>query len=109
MYMFYYLFVDTTHETEEEIGEGVTRTTRGITCGKGARQVMKASKKKLPLEFNFQMMRVVCQNDSSFMHECAYILRTNCSLQYNEWRHVPNADRTPLRHKLTVSFFYNLL
>ncbi|KAI7746884.1 hypothetical protein M8C21_032176, partial [Ambrosia artemisiifolia] len=27
---------DTTHETEEEIGEGVTRTTRGITCGKGA-------------------------------------------------------------------------
>ncbi|KAI7755875.1 hypothetical protein M8C21_032314, partial [Ambrosia artemisiifolia] len=49
---------DTTHETEEEIGEGVTRTTRGITCGKGARRVMKASKKKLPLEFNFQMMRV---------------------------------------------------
>ncbi|KAI7726697.1 hypothetical protein M8C21_010973, partial [Ambrosia artemisiifolia] len=60
---------DTPPETEEEIGEGLTRTTRGITYGKRARQVMKDSKKKLPLEFNFQMMRVVCQKNSSFMHE----------------------------------------
>ncbi|KAI7728743.1 hypothetical protein M8C21_014582 [Ambrosia artemisiifolia] len=27
---------DTIHETGEEIGEGMTRPTRGITCGKGA-------------------------------------------------------------------------
>ncbi|KAI7749609.1 hypothetical protein M8C21_030122 [Ambrosia artemisiifolia] len=93
---------DTTHETEEEIGEGVTRLTRGITCGKGARNAMKESKKKLPLEFNFQMLRVVCQNDSSFMHECGYILRTNYSLQYKDWRLVTNAERTTLRHKLTT-------
>ncbi|KAI7727916.1 hypothetical protein M8C21_013244 [Ambrosia artemisiifolia] len=95
---------DTTHETGEEIGEGVTRPTRGITCGKGARNAMKVSKKKLPLEFNIQMLRVVCQNDSSFMHMCGYILRTNCSLQYKDWRLVPNVDRTTLRHKLTTLF-----
>lgn len=105
--MFFYLFADITHETEEEIGEGMTRTKRGITCSKGARKVVKASKKRLPLEFNFNTRRVICANDSSFMNECGYIVRTNCSFQYKEWRHVPTEVRMPLRHKLTVSFFYN--
>ncbi|XP_076921477.1 uncharacterized protein LOC143582895 [Bidens hawaiensis] len=94
---------DTVYETEEEIGNGVIRTKRGITCGKGAR-IMKASKKRLSVEFNFQMRRVVCENDSSFMYECGYILRNNCSLQYKEWRLVPNEVRLPLRHKLTTLF-----
>ncbi|KAI7728104.1 hypothetical protein M8C21_032979 [Ambrosia artemisiifolia] len=34
---------DTTHETDEQIVEGVTRPTHGITCGKGARNAMKVS------------------------------------------------------------------
>ncbi|KAL8251243.1 hypothetical protein R6Q59_034936 [Mikania micrantha] len=95
---------DTDFETEKEIGNGMTSIKRGITCGKGARKVMKASKKRLPVEFNFQTRRVISENESSFMYECGYILRNNCSLQYKEWRHVPNEVRLPLRHKLTTLF-----
>ncbi|KAJ0494212.1 hypothetical protein HanIR_Chr12g0594831 [Helianthus annuus] len=95
---------DTTYEPEEEIGDGMTCRKRGITCGKGARKAMKAAKKKLPVEFNFDAMEVICENALSFMHECGYILRNNCSLQYKEWRHVPIEVRLPLRHKLTTLF-----
>ncbi|KAD3336146.1 hypothetical protein E3N88_31665 [Mikania micrantha] len=95
---------DTDFEIEKEIGNGMTSIKRGITCGKGARKVMKASKKRLPVEFNFQTRRVVSENESSFMYECGYILRNNYSLQYKEWRHVPNEVRLPLRHKLTTLF-----
>ncbi|MFS7976301.1 hypothetical protein Hanom_Chr10g00890851 [Helianthus anomalus] len=77
---------------------------RCLTCGKGARKVMKASKKKLPVEFNFKAMQVICENPSSFMHEYGYILCNNCSLQYKVWRYVPNEVRLPLRHKLTTLF-----
>ncbi|KAI3732366.1 hypothetical protein L1987_63570 [Smallanthus sonchifolius] len=62
---------------------------------------MKESKKKLSVEFNFQVRRVISENESSFMHECDYILRNNCSLQDKEWRLVPNEVRLPLRHKQT--------
>ncbi|KAF5786235.1 hypothetical protein HanRHA438_Chr10g0450421 [Helianthus annuus] len=100
----FFLFIDTTYEPEEEICDSMTCRKRGITCGKGARKAMKAPKKKLPMEFNFNAMEVICENASSFMHECGYILRNNCSLQYKEWRHVPVEVRLPLRHKLTTLF-----
>ncbi|KAF5785277.1 hypothetical protein HanXRQr2_Chr10g0426741 [Helianthus annuus] len=98
----FYLFIDTTYEPEEEIGDTMTCRKHGITCGKGARKAMKAAKKKLPVEFNFKAMQVIFENASSFMHECGYILGNNCSLQYKEWRHVPNEARLPLHHKLTA-------
>ncbi|KAK9051006.1 hypothetical protein SSX86_027631 [Deinandra increscens subsp. villosa] len=94
----------TTCEAEKEVGNGMTSNKRGITCGKGARKVMKASKKRLLVEFNFEMRRVISENESSFMHECGYILRNNCSLQFKEWRHVPSDVRESLHHKLTTLF-----
>ncbi|KAJ0578621.1 hypothetical protein HanOQP8_Chr05g0195371 [Helianthus annuus] len=95
---------NTTYEPEEEIGDSMTCRKCGITCGRGAQKAMKVAKKKLPVEFNFNAMEVTCENASSFMHECGYILRNNCSLQYKEWRHVPIEVRLPLRHKLTTLF-----
>lgn len=68
---------------------------------------MEASKKRLQGEFNFQMRRVINENDSSFMHGCGYVLRNDSSLQYKEWRYVPNEVRFRLRHKLIVWLFYN--
>jgi hypothetical protein len=103
--MFLYLFVDMTiNDTEKDNGNSMIIKKRGGTCSKGARLIMKASKTRLPLEFNFQMRKVTSDNESSFMFECGYIVRKNCSLKYKEWRCVPNEDRLPLRHKLTVSF-----
>ncbi|KAL4585273.1 hypothetical protein LXL04_009889 [Taraxacum kok-saghyz] len=92
---------DTIFDTEQESGTGAKR---GITCGKGARKAMKASKKRLQVEFNFDARRVICDNKSSFTHECGYIVRKNCSLQYKEWRLVPMEVRLPLRYKLTTLF-----
>ncbi|KAK9066743.1 hypothetical protein SSX86_014066 [Deinandra increscens subsp. villosa] len=99
---------DTVYEAEQEVDNGLTRKKRGITCGKGARKIMKASKKRLLVEFNFEMRRVISENESSFMHECGYILRKNCSLQYKEWRHVPSEDKLSLRHKLTTLFEFDV-
>lgn len=100
------MLVDTVFETEQESGTGASSAKRGITTGKGARKAMKASKKRLPVEFNFDARRVICDNESAFTYECGYIVRNNCSLQYKEWRLVPEETRLPLRHKLTVSFFF---
>ena len=97
-------------ETEQETGtDANTSAKRGVTCGKGARKAMKAAKKRLSVEFNFDARRVICDNESPFKYECGYIVRKNCSLQYKEWRLVPLEDRLPLRHKLTVSYFFKLV
>ncbi|CAI9276017.1 unnamed protein product [Lactuca saligna] len=95
---------DTIFETEQESDSNATIAKRGITCGKGARKAMKASKKRLPVEFNFVARRVICNNESAFTYECGYILRKNCSLQHKEWRLVPKEEKFPLRHKLTTLF-----
>nr|KAJ0222694.1 hypothetical protein LSAT_V11C200088580 [Lactuca sativa] len=91
-------------ETEQENDSDATIAKRGITCGKGARKAMKASKKKLPVEFNFVARRVICNNESTFTYECGYILRKNCTLQHKEWRLVPKEEKFTLHHKLTTLF-----
>lgn len=99
------MLIDTVFETKQQSDSDATIARRGITCGKGARKAMKASKKRLPVEFNFVARRVICNNESAFTYECDYILRKNCSLQHKEGRLVPKEEKFPLRHKLTVSFF----
>ena len=59
-----YLLIDTVFETEQENDSDATIAKRGITCGKGARKAMKASKKKLSVIFNFVARRVICNNES---------------------------------------------
>lgn len=104
--MFRYLFVDMSAYEETELETGVSKSIkkRGGTCSKGARRMVKACKTKLPVVFNFQMRKVVSDNESQFMFECGYILRNNCTFAYKEWRYVPNEVRMSLRDKLTVSF-----
>ncbi|CAH1454260.1 unnamed protein product [Lactuca virosa] len=95
---------DPIFETEQEHDTDTTSAKRGLTCGKGARKTMKATNKRLTVKFNFKTRQVVCDNVSAFMYECGYILRSNCSMQYKEWRHVPEEARLPLRHRLTTLF-----
>lgn len=97
--------IRTDFEDEQDNANGITRNKRGITCGVGARRLMRTYNQRLPLEFDFKSKRVISDGDSAFVHECGYIVRKSCSFRFKDWRLVPNDVRLPLRHKLTVGPF----
>ncbi|XP_057803622.1 uncharacterized protein LOC131018955 [Salvia miltiorrhiza] len=73
---------------------------RGQTSGLGARQALKHAKNRFNVQFKFGSRAAVCANTSKFNNEIGTILRTDCSLRYDEWRDVPESVRAPLREKL---------
>ncbi|XP_057771575.1 uncharacterized protein LOC130992830 isoform X3 [Salvia miltiorrhiza] len=77
---------------------------RGQTSGLGARQALKHAKNRFNVQFRFGARAAVCANTSKFNNEIGKILRTDCSLHYDEWRDVPESVRAPLREKLLTLF-----
>lgn len=86
---------------------GQNSRVRGITCGKGARKAMAKAKGRLRVEFDFRAGKAICANAECFNNEIGIIVRSDCSLQYKEWRCVPKFVREPLRAKLLVSICLN--
>lgn len=75
----------------------------GLTTGKGARKAMMKAKDRLSVEFDFRLMKAICNNAEAFNNEIGNNVRNYCSLQYKDWRSVPENDRKTIRLKLLVS------
>ncbi|KAL5555526.1 hypothetical protein UlMin_037762 [Ulmus minor] len=84
------------------------KAVRGATCGHGTHAMKKGAKGRLSVNFNFTLMKAICDNAERSKHEIGYNVHKHCSFRYKEWRLVPLEVRAPFRDRLLNTFDINL-